>query len=444
MSAARRAGAALLLAATLLLVGAAGAAQAVTVRIQPLGGAGGTVTGSGFNCVKPPADVPTGTCEQDLPVGTHVVVTTAADSFSVFRGYYSASPCPGTVSGMFGETCTFDVTAAVTFGPYLFYRYPLSTLGGGTGSGYVTSSVVTTGNPPYLPPEAPSLDCGINLPGHTTCTNFLASLDEVQLTAVPSPGSAASFGSPCAGQTTCTVTILVQVIVPVTFTFVRGVTVAPTGSGGGTVTSTTSGTNVNCSRPAISGDVCRQGYALGGSVTLRATAAPGSVFSGWSGCTSTAGADCTVSGDAVTTVVPTFTLDAATVTVQPIAFGVYNGAEKILDTASRFRLTIALGAAIPTGGARRCFSYTLDGGDNWDGQNRRMRRGSTTDYLTYLLTGAPAPGVPASGLDILPGQSSAELRLPTSIPGGQAALAGSYADTLTVTVTDQSGTAGCT
>jgi type IV pilus modification protein PilV len=74
--------------------------------------------------------------------------------------------------------------------------------------------------------------------------------------------------------------------------------VTPAGGGTGTVTSSPAG--ISC------GSACSASFASGTEVTLIATAATGSTFAGWSGCTSTSGNACTVSLTTGTTVTPTF------------------------------------------------------------------------------------------------------------------------------------------
>ena len=74
-------------------------------------------------------------------------------------------------------------------------------------------------------------------------------------------------------------------------------TVSKTGSGSGTV----SATGISC------GSDCKQAYSSGSSVTLTATAASGSVFSGWSGGGCSGTGTCTVTMSADTTVTATFT-----------------------------------------------------------------------------------------------------------------------------------------
>jgi lysophospholipase L1-like esterase len=88
--------------------------------------------------------------------------------------------------------------------------------------------------------------------------------------------------------------VVAQILGPTT-TF--GLTVAKSGSGAGTVTSTPAG--INC------GATCSASYASGTSVTLTAATASGSTFAGWSGACTGTGA-CTVSMTAARAVTATF------------------------------------------------------------------------------------------------------------------------------------------
>jgi hypothetical protein len=82
-------------------------------------------------------------------------------------------------------------------------------------------------------------------------------------------------------------------------TATQGLTVAASGNGAGTVSSSPAG--ISC------GSTCSHVYATGTSVTLTATAASGSVFSGWSGACSGTG-NCIVTMSQARSVNATFTL----------------------------------------------------------------------------------------------------------------------------------------
>ena len=78
-------------------------------------------------------------------------------------------------------------------------------------------------------------------------------------------------------------------------------TVAKAGAGSGTVVSTPSG--INC------GSDCVESYAAGRIVTLTATPAAGSFFTGWSGGGCTGTGSCVIAGNAPATVTATFSPD---------------------------------------------------------------------------------------------------------------------------------------
>ncbi len=87
-------------------------------------------------------------------------------------------------------------------------------------------------------------------------------------------------------------------------------TVTKAGTGSGTVTSSPAG--INC------GNTCSASFPRGTTVTLTATPASGSTFTGWSGCDTVSGNQCTVTMNSNRTVTATFSTSATftlTVTV---------------------------------------------------------------------------------------------------------------------------------
>jgi len=86
-------------------------------------------------------------------------------------------------------------------------------------------------------------------------------------------------------------------------------TVTKTGSGSGTVASTniSNGTDTTINTVINCGAACSSTFASTDVVTLSATAASGSSFSAWTGCTSTSGSTCTINTTASLTVSAAFT-----------------------------------------------------------------------------------------------------------------------------------------
>ena len=115
------------------------------------------------------------------------------------------------------------------------------------------------------------------------------------LMATADPGSTFDGwrGGGCAGTGSCTVTLSAATTVFASFgvsrptAFTLTVTVNNTGTGSGTVSSNDGGIN-NCRA------VCTASYDSGTPVTLTASPATGSIFTGWSGCNTVSGATCTV------------------------------------------------------------------------------------------------------------------------------------------------------
>ncbi|HET7729058.1 MAG TPA: hypothetical protein VFK48_03400 [Usitatibacter sp.] len=129
-----------------------------------------------------------------------------------------------------------------------------------------------------------------------------------------SPGSAVSGSSNPTGTTTS------PTPAPTTPTATSyNLTVVGTGSGTGTVTSSPSA--INC------GSTCTASFAAGSSVSLTATPASGSTFSGWSGACSGTGS-CTVAMSAAQSVTATFTSSqsGSGVTMSATSLGFANGA----------------------------------------------------------------------------------------------------------------------
>ncbi len=149
-----------------------------------------------------------------------------------------------------------------------------------TGSGTVTSS--------------PSgINCG------STCNADYVSGTPVTLTATPvSGGSFSGWGGACSGTGSCVVTMNAAKSVSATFSQVD-FTLSASVTGSGSVTSSPSG--ISC------GSTCSANYVAGTQVTLTATPASGSSFTGWGGACGGAGS-CVVTMNAAESVSATFSV----------------------------------------------------------------------------------------------------------------------------------------
>src|SRR5439155_948105 len=145
----------------------------------------------------------------------------------------------------------------------------------------------------------PSSPTGIDCPG--TCSSRCPIGTVVTLTATPSSDSAFTgwSGAWCTGTGPCTVTVSAATTVTASFTPTFTLTIIPSGTGAGTVASNPTG--ITC--PAT----CAAPYPSGTVVTLTATPAAGSAFTGWSGAGCTGTGPCTVTLSAATTVTASFT-----------------------------------------------------------------------------------------------------------------------------------------
>jgi hypothetical protein len=257
----------------------------VTVTVTKSGAGGGTVTSSpaGINCGN--------TCSYGFEPGPAVTLTATPDAYSVFAGWTNL--CAGGTS-----TCQLisGGTLGATFNPSAFYT--LSVLLDGSGMGTVVS------NPS-------GINCG------SACGASYAAGKQVTLTASPAAGSYfAGWTGACAGASNCTVSMTAAR--NVTAIFNAGVpsyplTVYKSGTGSGPVTSSPPG--ITC------GSNCSASYTSGASVTLTATANPGSVFAGWTGACSGMGPTCVVTMSSARQVTATYNKAVYTLSISKAGNG---------------------------------------------------------------------------------------------------------------------------
>ena len=236
--------------------------------------------------------VPTGItcgsdCSQYYNLNTTVTLTATPAIGSVFTGWSGA--CTGTGSCVVHMTAVRSVIATFTLRTYL-----LTVTKAGTGTGAVTS--IPTG-----------ITCG------TDCSQIYNYNTTVTLTATPAVGAAfTGWSGACTGTGSCVVSMTAVRSVTATFTKTYLLTVSRAGTGTGTITSIPTG--IAC------GADCSQYYNVNTTVTLTATPAVGSIFSGWSGaCTGTG--SCIVSMTAAKSVIATFTLRTYLLTVTKAGTG---------------------------------------------------------------------------------------------------------------------------
>jgi hypothetical protein len=231
-----------------------------------------------------------GTCSHTYAYNTPVELTATPGAHTVVTW---SGDCSGSQ-----PTCDLPLggpqSAIATFSPL---QEPLGYTASGNGSGSVGSS--PTG-----------LSCG------ASCARTFDYGTSVELTATPATGSTFSGWS---GDCTvvngkCDVSMQQSHAVTATFTLVpENLAVSKAGSGSGTVASTTPG--ISC------GTTCSSDFNYGTTVTLTATPAIGSVFTGWAGAGCSGTGTCTILMTADRAPTATFALLPEALTVTKIGSG---------------------------------------------------------------------------------------------------------------------------
>ncbi|MBK8637069.1 MAG: right-handed parallel beta-helix repeat-containing protein [Chromatiaceae bacterium] len=249
------------------------AVRQLTVARQGLGG--GLVTSN-------PAGIDCGVaCQAPFYLGERVQLTATPDVVSTFVGWSGDAACPNPLLDV-NRSCT------ATFDPKLYRLYVFVA---GSGGGTVTSAPA-------------GIQCG------TDCAEDYVANTRVTLTATPATTATfAGWTGPCTGiDPTCEVTMSqIQGVAAIFNLKTYPLTVTKAGTGAGTILSVPAG--IDC------GTACSWPYSHGTPVTLTATPAPTSLFTGWSGGGCSGTETCTVSLTTAETVSATFELKTYALTV---------------------------------------------------------------------------------------------------------------------------------
>ena len=248
------------------------------LTVIPAGNGQGVITSA-------PAGITCGAdCAESYDLGTVITLTATPAVGSSFAGW-SGGGCTGV------STCAVTLTAATAVSATFSNNPTLAVTRAGNGTGTVTSTPA-------------GINCG------TDCTESYPVGTSVVLTSTAALGStfAGWSGGSCSGLGTCALGLSGSTTVTATFTLnIVTLTVVKSGNGTGTVVSTPAG--INC------GSDCSEPYGFGATVTLTATPAIGSTFTGWSGGSCAGTGTCTVTIAVAVTVTASFTRQQVTLTV---------------------------------------------------------------------------------------------------------------------------------
>lgn len=222
------------------------------------------------------------TCGADFDWNTPVTLAATPATGSTFDGWSGA--CTGTAA-----TCTVTMDQAQTVtASFSLMQMTLTVAKTGIGNSSITSTPA-------------GIDCG------ATCTGSYAWNTSVTLTAVPAADTVfKGWSGACTGTTTtCSVTMDQAQNVSADFApALQTLSLAKTGSGSGSIVSAPAG--IDC------GTACSASFTSGSTVTLTASPAAGSTFTGWFGACTGASGSCTVTLSQAKTVGAIFGAPAVT------------------------------------------------------------------------------------------------------------------------------------
>jgi uncharacterized repeat protein (TIGR02543 family) len=235
--------------------------------------------GGGLDC-----GTSTTSCSGVYDFGTPVLLHATADPGAIFMGWTGVTCQPGSAS----NDCAFLLKANTTATPTFRPRTRVTVSKSGSGTGTVTG---------------PGLSCG------TVCSEFEFDARLITLVAAPGVGSRfTGWGGACAFRGMNTSCAFVPAgdnqsvaaafdLIPLTLSVVS----RPSGN---VVSVDSLPDNVDCGSGGVG--KCMATLNYGTLVRLVATPIPGSRFVGWTGCTTLAGANCSVTLTANRTVTPTY------------------------------------------------------------------------------------------------------------------------------------------
>jgi uncharacterized repeat protein (TIGR02543 family) len=148
----------------------------------------------------------------------------------------------------------------------------------------------------------------------------------------------AGWGGACAGTGSCVTTLNADTGVSATFTLKQyQLTVGKAGNGSGTVT----GNGVNC------GATCNVALDSGAAVSLTATPASGSVFTGWTGdCSGTGACKTTMGADRSVTATFALVTQQYTLTVAKTGSGAVTSSPKGINCGTQCAKSFTVGTSV--------------------------------------------------------------------------------------------------